>query len=78
MASPEAVVAARKAAAVRLAALEEALEESVRLQSHQARLLNQYDGGERRQFADREEWIARLAECGKEACSTLVSRGAAS
>ena len=43
--------------------LETALDESLKLQSHQARLLNQYDGGERREFANSAEWIARLREC---------------
>jgi hypothetical protein len=44
--------------------LRSALDESVKLQSHQARLLNQYDGGERKEFADGDAWIARLEECG--------------
>jgi hypothetical protein len=43
----------------------EALEESVKLQSHYAGLLNQYDGGERRSFADGMAWILRLRECKK-------------
>lgn len=37
-----------------------ALDASVRLQSHYANLLNQWDGGERRCFQDGAEWIARL------------------
>jgi len=37
-----------------------ALERSVKLQSHYAKLLNMYDGGERLQFATAQEWIARL------------------
>ncbi len=37
-----------------------ALEESVSLQGHYARLLNEYDGGERRQFGNAREWIERL------------------
>jgi len=45
----------------RIADLEEALAESVRLQSHYARLLNDYDGGERRTFTA-DSWLARLAE----------------
>jgi hypothetical protein len=44
--------------------LRAALEASVRLQSHYAVLLNEYDGGLRRQFASAEEWIQRLRECG--------------
>ena len=39
-----------------------ALEQSVRLQSHYAKLLNQYDGGTRRVFASADEWMARLRE----------------
>jgi hypothetical protein len=41
-----------------------ALRESLRLQSHYAGLLNQYDGGERRTFGSPDEWIARLREVG--------------
>jgi hypothetical protein len=37
-----------------------ALEESVKLQSHYAGLLNQMDGGRRLQFANGQEWEARL------------------
>lgn len=37
-----------------------ALEESVRLQSHYAALLNQYDGGNRKGFADAAEWVDQL------------------
>lgn len=37
--------------------LREALEESVRLQSHYALLLNMYDGGKRLTFASADEWI---------------------
>jgi hypothetical protein len=39
-----------------------ALEESVKLQSHYASLLNQYDGGQRMTFASADEWLARVAE----------------
>jgi hypothetical protein len=39
-----------------------ALEESVKLQSHYAALLNQYDGGERIAFANAAAWIERLRE----------------
>jgi hypothetical protein len=40
--------------------LKEALEESVRFQSHYAKLLNMYDAGERMEFKDANEWIERL------------------
>lgn len=39
-----------------------ALEESVKLQSHYAALLNQYDGGNRMGFSDAEAWCNRLDE----------------
>ena len=42
--------------------IQRALDESVKLQSHYAGLLNQYDGGHRLQFANADEWIRRLAE----------------
>jgi len=42
-----------------------ALEESVKLQSHYAELLNMHDGGERIGFASADAWIDRLRECGK-------------
>ena len=51
---------AEEYAAHRQAKLEEALAESVKLQSHYAMLLNGWDGGRRRQFKDSEEWLARL------------------
>ena len=41
-------------------ALKDALEESVTLQSHYAELLNAYDGGERMQFKNADEWLKRL------------------
>ena len=41
--------------------LKAALDESVRLQSHYAMLLNMYDGGKRIEFANSEAWLARLA-----------------
>lgn len=44
----------------RIAILETALSESVKIQSHYASLLNAYDGGKRLQFASAEEWIKRL------------------
>lgn len=42
-----------------------ALRESVALQSHYARLLNGYDGGDRLMFASPAGWIERLVEIGK-------------
>ena len=42
-----------------------ALQESLNLQSHYAKLLNQYDQGERKVFKSPKEWIARLREVGK-------------
>lgn len=42
--------------------LREGLEKSVVLQSHYARLLNDYDGGKRRTFDSADEWLARLDE----------------
>lgn len=44
-----------------MARMRGALDESVKLQSHYANLLNMHDGGGRLQFKDGEEWIARLA-----------------
>lgn len=37
-----------------------ALEESIKLQSHYAQLMNQIDGGHRREFKDGDEWMKRL------------------
>jgi hypothetical protein len=42
--------------------LERALEESVKLQSHYANLLNMHDGGQRLDFENSTQWIARLRE----------------
>lgn len=42
-----------------------ALEESVKLQSHYARLLNLYDCGGRLDFANAQAWIDRLIDTGK-------------
>jgi hypothetical protein len=39
-----------------------ALEESVKLQSHYAYLLNMYDGGERTLFKNADAWLKRLNE----------------
>ncbi len=44
------------------ARLRTALEQSVRLQSHYAFLLNLHDGGERLQFENADAWLRRLAE----------------
>jgi hypothetical protein len=38
----------------------EALDESIKLQSHYATLLNSYDGGKRLTFANSTAWIKRL------------------
>lgn len=40
--------------------IESALEESIKLQNHYAKLLNMQDGGYRLQFADASAWIQRL------------------
>lgn len=48
-----------------IAALRTALEESVKLQSHYALLLNMHDSGERLQFSSPEKWIERLIVVGK-------------
>ena len=45
----------------RMAQLEEALQQSVELQSHYAELLNMHDGGQRLPFANAEAWLDRLA-----------------
>lgn len=37
-----------------------ALEVSVKLQSHYARLLNEHDGGDRMFFVNAKAWLARL------------------
>ena len=50
-----------KTVARRNVVLLKALEESVKLQSHYAKLLNQYDGGERMTFESAQAWIDRLA-----------------
>lgn len=46
----------------RAESLARALEESIQLQSHYAGLLNQHDGGQRRQFPTVEAWLQRLTE----------------
>ena len=45
--------------------LAEALKELVKLQSHHANLLNDYDGGKRTCFRSAQEWLDRLAELKK-------------
>ena len=40
--------------------LEEALKESIKIQSHYAKLLNMHDGGERIEFQTVDEWVDRL------------------
>ena len=40
--------------------LKKALEKSVNLQSHYAKLLNMYDNGKRIEFKNADEWIERL------------------
>lgn len=42
--------------------LRAALEESVKLQSHYAELLNMHDGGQRMCFDDADAWLERLRE----------------
>jgi len=41
-----------------------ALDESVKLQAHYAKLLNMHDGGERMVFPTADLWLARLKETG--------------
>ncbi len=41
------------------------LEESLKLQSHYAKLLNAHDGGSRLRFDSVDEWMARLRKLGK-------------
>jgi hypothetical protein len=44
----------------------EALEQSVKLQSHYAELLNMHDGGQRMPFADANAWLHRLRKLEKD------------
>lgn len=60
----DAEAAAHKAARM-LRQASHALQESVKLQSHYAKLLNMHDGGERLAFDTPEEWIGRLIEIGR-------------
>jgi hypothetical protein len=48
-----------------IAILRIALEESLRLQSHYASMLNGYDGGDRMVFNFCSEWIDRLEKIGR-------------
>jgi hypothetical protein len=50
-----------------IAELRLALDDSVKLQSHYAVLLNNYDGGKRLTFAGANAWLARLRELATEA-----------
>jgi len=43
-----------------------ALEESVKLQSHYAELINMHDGGQRMQFKDAKAWLDRLRQLDNE------------
>jgi hypothetical protein len=43
-----------------IVALRAALDEIVKLQAHYAKLLNDYDGGERIAFGGAQEWMDRL------------------
>jgi hypothetical protein len=45
-----------------IAVLKYALEESVKMQSHYATLLNMRDGGSRLTFATSDAWLRRLEE----------------
>jgi hypothetical protein len=49
-----------------IARLRSALDDSVKLQSHYAELLNMHDGGRRKCFWDGDAWLARLDEVKKE------------
>lgn len=42
-----------------------ALDQSLKLQSHYAKLLNMHDGGARLEFADTEAWLKRLNSHGQ-------------
>ena len=48
-----------------LSVAKEALEKSVKLQSHYAGLLNSYDRGERLTFANADQWLERLQKLGE-------------
>lgn len=55
--------------------LRRALEESVKLQSHYACLLNAHDGGQRLQFANGADWMRRLKELPQPVPSLPVPSG---
>jgi hypothetical protein len=38
----------------------QALEESIKLQAHYARILNMYDGGKRIEFRNASDWLHRI------------------
>ena len=51
--------------------LEYALEESVKLQSHYAKILNGYDGGRRLEFQSTEDWMLRLRKIQDDKWNTI-------
>jgi hypothetical protein len=51
-----------------------ALEESVKLQSHYATLLNQHDDAARMHFADAQAWVDRLIDTGRLPISNRLRR----
>jgi hypothetical protein len=51
-----------------------ALDESVKLQSHYAQQLNNYDGGGRMEFKDGQAFMDRLIDLGKIPTITAASR----
>jgi hypothetical protein len=53
------------AVASELEELQRGLDESVKLQSHYAGLLNIWDGGKRTVFPDSEDWLKRLRKTRK-------------
>lgn len=55
----------------RIEDLTKALEDSVALQAHYAKLLNVYDGGERTIFKDANMWLTRLEELYKHNSSVM-------
>jgi hypothetical protein len=61
MSQIEAMAKQLDAAHDEIAKLRAALEESVKLQSHYAMLVNVYDSGKRMQFDNADAWLIRLA-----------------
>lgn len=51
-----------------------ALEESIKLQSHYAELLNMFDNGQRMKFKDAKEWLDRLRKLDNEAEKRIKMR----